>query len=128
MATAYVDSSVIIAVAFGEQGRFEAENRIAQIDDLRSSNLLEAEVRAAFYRTGRPFKPHILHGIRWIMPARSLADKMAQVLEAGYVRGADLWHLACALYMSEDPSEVAFITLDEQQAEVARSLGFRGQG
>jgi len=45
------------------------------------------------------------------------------VLSAGYVRGADLWHLAAALFV--DPQrEIAFITRDDRQKALARTLQF----
>jgi len=47
------------------------------------------------------------------------------VLPEGHVRGADCWHLAAALDLAEDPGAITFLTLDERQAAVARSLGFR---
>ncbi len=39
-------------------------------------------------------------------------------------RGADLWHLACALWIAPDARGLAFVTLDKRQREVARKLGF----
>ena len=58
------------------------------------------------------------------MPSRPLATEMATVLRAGYLRGADLWHVAAALYIARDPAEICFLTLDQRQREVAASLGF----
>ena len=125
MTTAYVDSSVIVAVAFGEAGQADSERHMEQFSDLRSSTLLEAEVRAAYLRTGRRYDAQILSGIRWVMPDRPLTPEISKVLEAGYVRGADLWHLATALHIAADPQVVTFITLDAQQRRVARALRFR---
>ena len=125
MTTAYVDSSVIVAIAFGEHGQTDSERHLKQFDDLRSSNLLEAEVRAAFLRTKRRFDAQILSGIRWVIPDRSLTHEISRVVEEGYVKGADMWHLATALHMAANPTEVTFVTLDVQQRGVARSLGFR---
>ena len=48
------------------------------------------------------------------------------VLDAGQLRGADAWHLACALYLSPEPRELEFLTLDGRQAAVAVALGFAG--
>ena len=48
------------------------------------------------------------------------------MLSAGYLRGADLWHLASALYLAGNPRNLPFITLDERQEVVARKLGFPG--
>lgn len=90
-----------------------------------SSNLLEAEVRAAHLREGVNIEPGLLKGIEWIFPDRALTEEIERVAEAGYVRGADLWHLATALSVSPSPGNVAFLTLDTRQAEVAAALGFR---
>lgn len=42
----------------------------------------------------------------------------------GYGRGAEIWHLATALYLAESPGELPFFTLDERQRRVAAELGF----
>ncbi len=46
-------------------------------------------------------------------------------LTSGYVRGADCWHLATALYLAEDPQKMSFVTVDERQRAVTRALGFQ---
>lgn len=125
MSAAYVDSSVIVAIAFEERSWGEVDRQIGAFDNLWASNLLEAEVRAAYARTGIAFDVKVLSGMRWIIPDRPLTSEISMVTKTGYVKGADLWHLATALYMTPDPSQVAFITLDERQGEVARALGFR---
>jgi hypothetical protein len=58
------------------------------------------------------------------LPDRPLTGEIARVLAAGYVRGADCWHLATALYLTDDPSSLTFLTVDERQKSVAVSLGF----
>jgi len=40
------------------------------------------------------------------------------------VKGAHLWHLACALFLAPEPKDLAFLTLDKRQEAVARKLGF----
>ena len=125
MNAAYVDSSAIVAIAFEELGWAEVEQRLGQFDDLWSSNLLEAEIRATYRREQKEYKPDVLIGVRWAIPDRPLTREISMVVSAGYVKGADLWHLATALYAVEYPGELTFITLDERQAEVARTLGFR---
>ena len=42
--------------------------------------------------------------------------EISMVVGSGYVKGADLWHLATALYAADDPGELTFITLDERQS------------
>jgi predicted nucleic acid-binding protein len=66
-----------------------------------------------------------LAGISLVPAARSLRLEIAQVLTAGYLRGADCWHLATALYVvGDDPAALTFMTLDDRQAAVASKLGF----
>jgi hypothetical protein len=90
-----------------------------------SSNLLEAELRAALVREGVDADAsRILSVITWIYPQRPLTAELERVLRLGRVRGADLWHLACALFVAPDARELSFITLDPPQKGLARKLGF----
>ena len=68
MATAYVDSSTLLAIAFNEEGGVDVRQQLADYSRLVSSNLLEAEARAAFAREGRAFKDSSLYGIEWVLP------------------------------------------------------------
>ena len=124
MSVAYVDTSIVVALEFEEHGGVESAERMNDFSDLHSSNLLEAEVRAAFAREHRRFDPSILARIQWVFPSRPLAAEMATVLQAGYLRGADLWHVAVALHLARNPADICFLTLDQRQREVAASLGF----
>ena len=58
------------------------------------------------------------------MPDRPLSTEARIVLDHGDVRGADLWHLSSALYLAGDPARLPFLTLDQQQESIARSIGF----
>ena len=124
MSVAYVDASVVVAIEFEERGEDESSERMNGFSTLRSSNLLEAEVRAAFARERRRFDPSILARIQWVFPIRPLSTEMATVLQSGYLRGADLWHVAVALHLARNPAEISFLTLDQRQREVVASLGF----
>jgi len=125
MRTAYVDTSAIIAIAFDEAGSDGIAGRIDGFDYVASSNLLEAELRSACTREGRPVPESLVSAFRWVQPTRPLSTELRSVLRAGYLRGADLWHVACALYMARESEDVTFITLDQRQAEVAAALRFR---
>ena len=59
-----------------------------------------------------------------VSPDRPLSTELQRVAEAGYLRGADMWHVACALFLSPAPGELTFLTLDEPQRGEARRLGF----
>lgn len=127
MKLAYVDTSCYVAVAFGEPTASAMTARMAEFDELVSSNLLEAELRSAFARENVPFDSRLLAGLSWVLPDRTLSPEFALVLSAGYVRGADLWHLAAAVFLTGNPGDIWFLTLDQRQREVARLLGFRIQ-
>ena len=124
MSGAYVDSSSLIAIAFNEPGGADVRDRLNGFSRLTSSNLLEAELQVAHMKDGRQVPPALLANVDWILPARPLGPEFEAVLSAGYLRGADLWHLACALYVTPDPGQLAFVTLDQRQREVAATLGF----
>ncbi|NNK64591.1 MAG: hypothetical protein HKO98_15440, partial [Gemmatimonadetes bacterium] len=85
----------------------------------------EAEFRAALRREGVEGAEPFLARLAWLLPDRPLGPEMERVLRARYLRGADLWHVACALYLAEDPAEVDFVTLDEEQRAAAQAVGFR---
>ena len=125
MPVAYVDSSAIIAVGFNESRADEVRHRLTEFDSLVSSTFLEAEVRSAFAREGLAFNPSVFAGIEWLFSGEPLSKELGGVLAAGYLRGADLWHLAVALFTFPDPGEVAFLTLDNRQRAVAATLGFQ---
>ncbi len=124
MTVAYVDTSCVVAIAFGERGAGPMARKLGEFDELIASNLLEAELLAAFTRERVEPDPSLLSAFAWVIPDRPLHAEIARALKAGYVRGADCWHLATALYVADDPAEMAFLTLDTHQAKVARALGF----
>lgn len=128
MKIAYVDSSCFVNVAAGQPGYRELLPRLARFDRLVSSNLLEAELRAALAREGGggPIR-NFISWMDWVFPPRRLTPEISQILEVGTLRGADLWHLACALFLKSRLSgPLSFLTLDGRQGEVARYLGFPG--
>jgi predicted nucleic acid-binding protein len=96
MNVAYVDTSALVAIAFGEPGSARLARRLESFDELLSSNLLEAELRATLTREGVSDGENLLTWIAWILPDRSLGPEIGRVLSTGYLRGADLWHLAGA--------------------------------
>ena len=125
MTFAYVDSSCLVAVAFDEPGARKLAARLRRFDRLFSSNLLEAELRSALVREGADGHiEDLLSWLTWVYPNRPLTPEYARITTAGYLRGADLWHLANALFLAPDPTDLSFLTLDGRQEEVARRLGF----
>lgn len=124
MSVAYVDTSALVAVAFDERGGSAIAGRLDQCSRLLASNLLEAELRAAFARERLDFADSLVAGIDWVLPDRPLAPEMAAALESGHLRGADLWHVATALYAIAEPDQAAFITADTRQQAIAEAVGF----
>ena len=125
MSVAFLDSSAMLTIGFRQRGGAELETRLKSFSKLRASNLLEAEVRSVYTRERRAYKSEILEGINWVIPDRPLTLEISKVLEARYARRAELWHLATALYMAADLTEVTFVTLDQQQRGIAIALGFK---
>jgi len=122
---AYVDSSCLVAIASGEPGFRGLMVRLGRYERLFSSNLLEAEVRSVLERKRIAGNPgSLLAWINWVYPSRRLTAEFRQILEVAPLRGADLWHLACGLFLRQKDQDLAFITLDGNQGDAARELGF----
>lgn len=92
-----------------------------------TSDLLVAETLCAARREGvdidllRP----ALSALTLVLPARSLEPEMRETLEVGQLRGADLWHVACALFVAGTArGDLAFLSRDAAQRTVAKRLGF----
>ena len=124
MNVAYVDSSCLVAIVFAEPGSRALARRLESFDDLYSSNLLEAELRSALLREEQPGDAELLTWITWILPDRPLSEEIGRILGVGFLRGADLWHVACALFLAQTPRELSFLSLDDRQRAVAHDLGF----
>lgn len=125
MKAAYVDSSCVVAIAFVEPGHDDVARQLASFELLLASNLLAAELAAALVRErvdGGLWD--LVAGLSWILPDRSLEPEIERVTAVGYLRGADLWHLGCALFVDPTAAELTFVTLDEAQRGVAAGLGF----
>ena len=125
MTGAYVDTSCVLAVLFEEKGWQEMLSTMLQFEHLYSANLLEAEVHAALKREGWQRGGPDLGFISWVLPDRPITKEIGKVLGERYLRGADLWHLSVALFLSPEPSALTFLTLDDRQTGVAKAIGFR---
>ena len=122
---AYVDSSCIVAIALGEPSAHTFARKLATFDTAVSHPLLDAEVRSACRREDVPVPQREIDLLELIEANRAISSEIDKVLTAGYVRGADCLHLATALYLSPDPQELWFLTLDARQRVVAQTIGFR---
>lgn len=130
MKIAFADTSAVLAVLLDEAGGTALRRLFGRIDRLLASNLLEAEVRSVCSReqADEDKVSTALSHLEWVFPDRPLTREFRAVLSAGALRGADLWHVACALYVADDPVNLPFVTLDRMQAQVARALGFHVEG
>ena len=131
MRLAYVDTSALVAIVFAEPGHEVVARELESYDRLFSTNLLEAELRSALAREASADDPApLLSSFTWIFPDRRLTVEFEETLQHGTLRGADLWHLACALYLrnalgGSALDDLTFSTLDARQKEVAEALGMR---
>lgn len=125
MKVGYIDTSCLVALALAEPAAARIQRRLSGFDELHASNLLEAELKSVMVREHSGFVTALFKGISWVTPDRPLHAEIERVLTAGYVRGADCWHLASALYLADEPGSISFLTLDVRQASVARKLGFQ---
>jgi len=114
----------MIAIGLREHGSAAVRERVLSYDVILSSNLLEAEVAAAFRREQVAVDPGLLRPFEWVLPERPLTDELERVFTTGYLKGADAWHIACALHIAGSFRDLAFLTLDSRQRDVAAQLGF----
>ena len=122
---AFIDSSCLVAIALGEAGAKAIATRIRSFATIVAHPLLDAEVRSACSREGAPVPEEELETIAWVEAPHPLSAEVTRVLAAGYLRGADCWHVATAVFVSPDPRQLTFLTLDTRQRAVAKKLGFR---
>ncbi len=128
MKSGYVDTSVLVALHFGQGEARRAARVLRSLDQAISVSLVVPEFLAALKREGRPLgeADHLLGRISLFFPAEALRAECEAALTAGALRGADLWHVAAALAIAgpKRRKEFLFATFDERQREVAKKLGF----
>lgn len=125
MSFAYVDTSCLVAIAFDEPEAARTASRLQRFERLLSSNLLEAELRSALRREGvEGGRLDMLSWLTWIYPDRPLTAEFERITAQGSLRGADLWHVANALFVAPDARDLTFMTLDGRQRKMAARLGF----
>ena len=121
---AWLDTSAVAAVWLADPRGPRLGQLLAPLH-LVAANLMEAELRSVLARERLPWKEEAAAGIEWVHPQGSLRAEYDRVLSAGYLKGADLFHLAIAIHACPAPSLVLFASLDERQSRVAGALGFR---
>lgn len=128
MSAAYVDTSFVLAIIFGEPRAPAMRAALRRHRTLLAGDLLVAEALSAAAREG--IQPAAvlttIEAVSIVLPDRTLGREIGEVLEHGYLRGADLWHVACAMYVAgQRRAELTFLTRDAAQRRVARTVGFR---
>jgi predicted nucleic acid-binding protein len=126
--TAYLDSSVLLSIAFREPTATGLQRILGRYDRLVSSDLIVAECLSAAQREEIDHETMLttLRPIALILLSRSLAREMREALDEGPLRGADLWHVACAMFLAADArAEVAFLSRDQPQRRLAKRVGFQ---
>ena len=120
-----MDTSCLVAVILNEPRGRETSEYLTRFNRLVASNLLEAELRSALARERvEADSAEFLSAISWVLPDRPLTTEFREVLGLGRVKGADLWHLACALFLKRRLAGLSFVTLDRKQRDLAEALGF----
>ncbi len=125
-----MDTSAVLAAVFDEPAAAAVRRELGRHERIYASNLLEAETRAAAGREGTPRQQleSTLAQLTWVLPDRSLSVEFDELGPHGDLRGADLYHLACALYLSGKGERLPILTLDRAQARVAAAAGFPVKG
>jgi uncharacterized protein with PIN domain len=109
MTAAYVDSSFLLAIVFGEARTAGLPRTLGDFDEVFSSDLLVAECISAAMR--EQLEPQALStALEWVeivLPSRSLL------------------HIARALFLADETRrDLAFLSRDTAQRNVAAALGF----
>lgn len=127
MRAAYVDTSFLLAIVFAEPRSQTLRRVLRRFAQLFSSDLLVAEALSAAEREGveTAVVAPAIESISLVLPPRTLEPEAREALTHGHIRGADLWHVACAMFLAgRERSEVAFLSRDVAQRKLAGRLGF----
>lgn len=133
--TSYLDSSVLISIAFQEPGHL---TRIESFGSLISSRILMAECLRTLLRLQHAqyisedefvqkseFFQKAFRSITLIDVSKSILDRSMQSFGI-HVKTLDAIHLSSALLWRESKKEeVSFLTHDDKQSKAARVLGFQ---
>jgi predicted nucleic acid-binding protein len=123
----FIDTSVLVTILFKESGYKKLNSLIEQATEILACNLLEAELLSVMAREKRPLADALeaIKHISLFMPDRSLADEYKKIFNMTFCRGADAYHLACALFLDPQATELIFLTQDNKQQKSAEKVGFK---
>jgi uncharacterized protein with PIN domain len=125
---AYVDTSAFVGILFAEAKAHALPRALARHDEILSGSLLVPELLATLKREARPLSDieTILPMVSLVLPDRSLREECEEALAHGYLRGADLWHVATAMALAgRRRRDLMFVSLDQAQRAVAAKVGFQ---
>ena len=126
MKIGYIDTSVLVAMAFDDAGGSFIGRFVKTFDRLYSSHLLEAEFFSAAAKENRLSDARaFIKPVRFVYPDTNLTRFHEQVLTAGVIDGSALHHLSCALYLFLHPQDAFFLSLHPPQSNLAAKLGFQ---
>jgi len=119
MKRGYIDTSVLVALHFGQSEARRAARFLRALDVSFSVNLIVPELLATLNREGRPLHEadRLLARIALYSPTESLRPQCEAALAAGPLRGADLWHVAAALAIAGGPG-LQVLPLENRGAEL----------
>lgn len=122
----YVDTSVILSKLFGEPVKFDWEK--LKNRTIFSCSLIYYETISACARENLDLEDanSLLNSIDIISPNSILRKETEKILSVGFLKGADLKHVATAVWLSKgEPKNLHFLSFDKQQSLVAKKLGFK---
>ncbi|MBN2340395.1 MAG: hypothetical protein JXX29_24300 [Deltaproteobacteria bacterium] len=126
MKVGYIDTSVLVAMAFDDAGGAFIGRSVKTFDRLYSSNLLEAEFFSAAKKENLLDQAKsFIKPVRFVYPDTNLTAYHEQVLAVDYIEGGALQHLSCALYLFPRTEDVFFLSLHPAQTALAAKLGFQ---
>lgn len=127
MKLVYIDTSVLIAVFFQEPNYKNYLKYFSKNYQLISSEILVAEFYSFLSRNKRPLSEafEILDYLSIVRPDKGLENYCEMILSYGYAKGADLFHIANALYIDPEVKELVFLTHDVKQGKLAKKVGFK---
>jgi len=129
MRVVYLDTSVLVSIFFEEGARDNAVflKLLNKAEEVISSALLEAEFLSVLHRekANRDEGLKLLKQVSLLNPDRSLQPELRRVFSMAYLRGADAFHLACALYLDPSAGEISFLSADDHQNSAAKKLKFK---
>ena len=127
MTEAYLDTSFFLAIAFDEPEALTLVGILRRFERVYAGDLVVAEALAAATRLGIDAATVLaaMRSILLVFPTRSLNAEVGHALQFGALRGADVWHLAAALFIARRArGELAFLSRDRAQRAIAGRLGF----